>query len=106
MIQLFKLIKDIFITILRIVFICVMLAIRVPILVTVFWPLHTLGVILFMTVMIIAGILPEKAGDRFLAFCDYISAPSLKIIKKIFGDSGSGHGSANRAFHIDTGGFN
>jgi len=55
--------------------------------------------------MIIAEILPEKAGDSFLAFCDYISAPFLKIIKKIFGDSGSGHGSANRAFHIDTGGF-
>ncbi|MBR7130887.1 MAG: hypothetical protein IKC82_02705 [Lentisphaeria bacterium] len=103
--KLFRLVKDIFITIAGLVFVCVVLLIHVLIFVTLLWPLQILGTILFMTVMIIAGILPEKIGDRFVVFCDHISAPFLRIIKKIFGDFGSRHGSVSRAFHMDSGDF-
>ena len=105
MMKLFRLVKDIFIIITGLVFICVMLLIRVLVWVTVLWPLNILGTILFMTVMIIAEILPEKVGDRFVDFCDHISAPFCKIIKKIFGDFGSGRGAVTRAFNIDSGDF-
>ena len=105
MMKLFRLVKDIFIIIAGLVFVCVVLLIRALFWVTVLWPIHILVTILIMIVMIIAEILPEKVSDRFLDFCGYISAPFCKIIKKIIGDFDSGRGPVTRAFHIDTGDF-
>ena len=91
----FKLIKNIFITVFGLIFMCIMLLFG--------WFCQIIALSFLLFVFLVSSVLPERLGDRFLDFCGFISFPFAKIFEKCFGTGlGTRGGSITRAFHLNS----
>ena len=100
----FKLIKIIFSTVFCLTFICIMIGIHILILLF-GWFCQVIALFFALFVFLVSSVLPERLGDRFVAFCDFISSPFIKIFEKCFG-TGFGTRGITRTFHLDSNDYN
>lgn len=100
----FKLIKDFFLTVFRLIYICIMMVIHILIFFPILWGYQIISLFFLLFVFLVSSILPERLSDRFVDFCGLIADPFVKIFKKIFGNWG--RGSVTQAFHLDHDDYN